>query len=105
MISLLGAPLVLLPVVERALRDTMLQDSAAECSSDADCVRAWADGAGKALAGVSNAGQCTVSSGRCKYSGEEAYMQVVGTGLLANVVPLLAGLLLPCTALRAAPNC
>ena len=52
MISLLGAPLILLPIVERCIAETMLRDSSAACLSDADCPSAWADASGLAVPGT-----------------------------------------------------
>ena len=52
MISLLGAPLILLPIVEHCLVETMLRDSSAACLSDADCPSAWADASGLAVPGT-----------------------------------------------------
>jgi hypothetical protein len=47
--SLLGAPLLLLPIVERALEHGMGEDSSAQCERDSDCTRAWADANGKSF--------------------------------------------------------
>ena len=68
MTSLLGAPLVMLPLLERALVDGMQLESRAACSSDSDCLRAWADPNGFSAPGITNVGQCSSDSGRCKYS-------------------------------------
>ena len=80
--SLLGAPVLMLPILERAMLDGMLQDSRAVCKTDADCSSAWADSTGYSMAGVTNVGQCSAETSRCKFSGEEVYMQVVGTSMV-----------------------
>jgi hypothetical protein len=87
-ISLLGAPLLLLPVIERAMVDGMLMDSSMTCNSDFDCTNSWANAEGVSIEGVSlfsgsdcsqwlagttNVGQCSEPAGLCKYSGEEVF--------------------------------
>jgi hypothetical protein len=52
-ISLLGVPLLLLPVIERAMVDGMLMDSSMTCNSDFDCTNSWANGEGVSIEGVS----------------------------------------------------
>ena len=46
---MLGAPLLLLPIVERALQQGMREDSSVLCEQDSDCSRAWADENGSSL--------------------------------------------------------
>jgi len=52
-ISLLGAPLLLLPVIERAMVDGMIMDSSMTCNSDFDCTNSWANAEGVSIEGVS----------------------------------------------------
>ena len=97
LVSLVGSSVVFLPLVETFLVDMMGKDSSAPCRTDADCPLPWslAVAGGVAKAGVTNLGQCNLTSSRCRYSGEEAYMKFVGTALLSAVVPLFFGILPP----------
>jgi hypothetical protein len=70
-ISVVGTSFVFLPIAQASIVYQMTQDSSRSCASDADCTMAWAGQtgfyAGVAIPGVTNAGQCTTATQKCKF--------------------------------------
>jgi D-alanine-D-alanine ligase len=60
-----------LGIAQASIVYQMTQDSSRSCASDADCTMAWAGQtgvyAGVAIPGVTNAGQCTTATQKCKF--------------------------------------
>ena len=70
-ISVVGTSFVFLPIAQASIVYQMTQDSSRSCASDADCTMAWAGQtgvyAGVAIPGITNAGQCTTATQKCKF--------------------------------------
>mmetsp|Transcript_4784 Transcript_4784/g.12272 ORF Transcript_4784/g.12272 Transcript_4784/m.12272 type:complete len:749 (-) Transcript_4784:296-2542(-) len=107
LISVVGSSFTFLPIARTAVGFMMREDSGNPCSTDADCGMAWAAQfgplAGQKIPGVTNAGQCNVDSGFCKYSGQEAYGAFLGTCLVCVWLEVILSFAPPKVLKRAFP--
>jgi len=105
MISISGTSFTFVPIAQAAAKLIMQEDSMDACAQDSDCLLPWADSAGAAIPGVSNIGQCNLTSGRCRRAGGDALGAFLGTSMVCCFLQIALSLV-PARVLRSAfPSC